>query len=285
MKRIKTSAIAPGAAMPFKGGMLDLVQDNVKETDNRILRAFNYQYSSNPTILFGGYSLVGGTYQIAAGALHLSGEVYRFASVNVTPGVGQVVIGTITEVSQSGAGLDPVQFSNAANNNVNMDRIIVWSAGASGSGDVNLSACKFSMQGYPNPYNAGLFFASTGTWTLPGGAADFNVFATQMGCKVIVDFEITNGTLSNNTSNFSFNLAVLTGGTFSSANAIRDTYGFAFMTNTNNTPDYELVKVSIPAGDNRIYFQRIDGTNHAAITGGLDVRGQIIFEADFGFNS
>lgn len=285
MKRIKTSAIAPGAAMPFKGGMLDLVQDNVKETDNRILRAFNYQYSSNPTILFGGYTLVGGTYQISAGALHLNGEVYQFASINVTPGVGQVVVGTITEVSQSGAGLDPVQFSNAANNNVNMDRIIVWSSGASGSGDVNLSACKFSMQGYPNPYNAGLLFASTGTWTLPGGAVDFQVFATQMGCKVIVDFEITNGTLSNNTSNFSFDLAILTGGTFSSANAIRDTYGFAFMTNGNNTPANEIVRVKIGAGDNRIYFERVDNALHAAITGGLDVFGQLIFEADFGFNS
>jgi hypothetical protein len=282
MKRIKTSAIAPGAAMPLKSGMIDLVQDNVKDCDARIVRAFDQSAGSQPVILFGSYTLSGGTYQFEAGALLLSGEIYRFASVNVTPGVGQVVVGTITEQSQSGASLDPVQFSNGSSNNVNMDRIIVWSAGTAGSGSVNLSSCEYACSGYVNAYNAGLLTASSGAWTIPG-ASDWDVNVSVTGCMARVKFRITNGTLSLATANIRFDVLFL--GAISLI-PVRRAVGYCFMKNSNNSPANEIARVAVsPATSNRVYIERVTGTNIAAITGGLDVEGEIVFEIDRGFNS
>lgn len=283
MKRIKTSAIAPGAAMPFKGGMLDLMQDNVKEVVSDLQYGETKQTSLTPVILYGDYTLAGGTYTISAGAMMYLGEIYRWDAINVTPALGQVVIGTITEVSQSGAGLDPVTFSNAASNNVNMSRIIVWSAGTSGSGTFNLSACTRYFGGYyPVTYSAGKLTASTGAWTLPGGASDFYVGVSFIGSKINVKFRIVNGTLSLATANIRFDIDFETA---INLYPVRRSVGYAFLKNSNNTPTQELARVVCDtATNNRIYIERVGGANIAAITGGLDVEGEITFECDFGFN-
>jgi hypothetical protein len=281
MKLIKTSTIAPGSAMPLKGGMLAMLQDNSKETTTRMVNGQDLSSLSRITALFGRWTESGGTYAITAGALLYNGEIYRWPSVNVTPGVGQVVVGTITEFSQSGTGLDPVEFSDASLQNVNVERRIVWSAGASGSGDFNLSAVKFINGTFPQVYNAGNMYALTGTWTLPGGAADFSVNISTQGAFIHIDFEIVNGTLSNNTTYFRLALASLLNGT--PIVPKRNAHGVAYMTNSNNSPANELARVEIPAGTNDLIFYRVAGTSHQAVTGGLDVKGSIMFENDYGF--
>jgi filamentous hemagglutinin family protein len=58
------------------------------------------------------------------------------------------------------------------------------------------------------------------------------------------------------------------------------------MKNSNNSPANEIARVAVsPATSNRVYIERVTGTNIAAITGGLDVEGEIVFEIDRGFNS
>jgi len=267
--------------MPLKGGMLAMLQDNLKETTTRMVNGQDLSSMSRITALFGRWTESGGTYAITAGALLYNGEIYRWPSVNVTPGVGQVVVGTITEFSQSGTGLDPVEFSDASLQNVNVERRVVWSAGASGSGDFNLSAVKFINGTFPQVYNSGNMFALTGTWTLPGGATDFSVNVSTQGAFIHIDFEIVNGTLSNNTNYFRLALTGLLNGM--PIRPKRNAHGVAYMTNSNNSPVNELARVEIPAGTNDLIFYRVAGTAHQAVTGGLDVRGSIMFENDYGF--
>jgi hypothetical protein len=163
-----------------------------------------------------------------------------------------------------------------------MDRIIVWSAGTAGSGDVNLSSCEYACSGYVNSYNAGLLTASSGAWTIPG-ASDWDVNVSVTGCMARVKFRIVNGTLSLATSNIRFDVLFL--GAIS-LTPIRRAVGYCFMKNSNNSPANEIARVAIsPSGGNRIYIDRVNGTTIQAITGGLDVEGEIVFEIDRGFNS
>jgi len=271
--------------MPLKGGMLDFLQDNVKERLNDIQFAATSQPSGLTIVpLRGYYEVVGGTYNIYAGAVMISGEIYTWNNIAITPALGQVVVGTITEVSATGTGLDPVQFSNASNYNVNMNRVIVWSAAPSGTGTFNLSIINQYFAGFqPVTYAAGKLFASSGTWTIPAGAADWYVAISWYGCLAHVKFAIRDSTLSNNTSSIRFVPDYLSGAT-GGMKAIRSATGMCFYQNANDAPTSQIARVDVIAGDASIYITKWPGSNMPATTGSLTIEGEIIYECERGFN-
>jgi hypothetical protein len=144
MKKVLTTDIALGAAMPFKSGTLDLLQDAVMENDLDLISAITTINGAKRSNYTGGMVLSGcvktgtTTFDIPIGVIMFGTTLYRTVYNNaVTPSVGEVIVGTITETFTTAANADPVTFSDSATHNVHSTKTIVWSAGAYGSSDIN----------------------------------------------------------------------------------------------------------------------------------------------------
>jgi hypothetical protein len=193
MKKIKTTDIIVGSAMPIKKGSLDHLQAAYTETIQDVNKAYwsGDRVGTQPMALHGLInSGTGSTFTISAGALMLDtySEVFRCDAQTVVVNVGQVLVGTVTTTYLTATDADPVEFSDSTTNNVHEIRKIVWSSAASGSGNLNYSNLVFR-----NSFDDLTSYTLAGNlnaWTIGSGSVLLNILIE--GKKATLFFEIDN---------------------------------------------------------------------------------------------
>jgi hypothetical protein len=184
---LNTSNIAPGAAMPFKKGILDyLYYDELQNTRNLVVALTNNANigSIDPLCLEGMVKTnpSGSTYSITGGVLFFQTRFYNADTTTVTLGVGQVIIGTLTTTNPFvGATADPVTFSDSSVNSVLDFTNVVWSAGTSGSGDFDFDDLVFLQ----NPTRQ-VGTIATAQWQDGAGGSTFNYYKVPFN-KLVID--------------------------------------------------------------------------------------------------
>lgn len=278
MKTIKTTDITAGQAMPVKRGTLRLMQDSHKENLFAVQVSNDTLNINTITVLFGlEVTVAGPNTFVNGGAIMYNGEVYRVTGGNWALSVGEVIVCNIVENSITATDSDPVEFSNGSSFNVHLDRRIALSPGLPGSGLFNLSAVRYPHEPFADTYNAGKLDGGAAAWTIPG-AGDWNVHYFVQGKKVTASFIITNGTLDFTTAYVEILMPNISGiPAFKVAKAAKGVGGFI---NSNNTPGHAPALIDMLPGSNRIRIIRQQSAGFAAITGGFDVYGQIVFETE-----
>lgn len=198
MKKINTSAVSTAIGLPLKSGSLVHIQNAYQEALNSTVLAIISQGIYDPTV---GYILhgcinsgSGTTYTISAGAVFFNGEIYQVAASTFTITGLQVPVGTITTSYFSDPTADPVAFTDGVSRNVHEIRTIVFSAGLSGSGTVNYSAC-VDMR-----YRPIAAIGQVVQWKLPSGVLT-DYFTLGVGIHPLTKgFAIADGT--NGTDNY-----------------------------------------------------------------------------------
>lgn len=276
MKKINTTPITTGSAMPFKSGSLQHLQSAYQETLIDIVQTFEarndtegFPNYTTPVIMYGCRRTGLG---VSQGVVAYGTELYRAQAVNITLGFGQVVVGTITTTYFTGTNADPVTFSDSTNNNVHEIREIVWSAGTSGSGDFDFDNCLMWGRWVDVTYSASYLSAATGNWTIPAGAANWQVRWKQVGRTVIIDFYVLNSTLSSNTASITLSLPF-------NADFLKDHHALCYYQNPAATPQSGACRVFALAGTSDLQFIPAT-TTWIADAGTVDVFGQITVELD-----
>ena len=137
MIRIKTEDIAIGSAMPYQGSMIDWLQFGVIQDNDAVIAAICNGQTVAGYILSGAVKTGTTSVSITAGNVNYGGFNYATPAATLTLSGSQVVVGTITKSYPLVGTFDPVTFSDGTTHNVHEAATIVWSAGASGSADVN----------------------------------------------------------------------------------------------------------------------------------------------------
>ena len=276
MKKINTTPITTGSAMPFKSGSLQHLQSAYQEPLIDIVQTFEarndtegFPNYTTPVIMYGCRRTGLG---VSQGVVAYGTELYRAQAVNITLGFGQVVVGTITTTYFTGTNADPVTFSDSTNNNVHEIREIVWSAGTSGSGDFDFDNCLMWGRWVDVTYSASYLSAATGNWTIPAGAANWQVRWKQVGRTVIIDFYVLNSTLSSNTASITLSLPF-------NADFLKDHHALCYYQNPAATPQSGACRVFALAGTSDLQFIPAT-TTWIADAGTVDVFGQITVELD-----
>lgn len=282
MKKIKTTDIIAGSAMPLKSGSLNHLQSANQEGIFSLAQSELFQRNgvsagyANPQALYGlSYTVSGSTWSIESGCLVFGTEMYLCdTTLGISLGLGQVVIGTITTTYLTATNADPVIFSDSTSNNVHEIRKIVWSAGTSGSpGTIDFVNIQYLGRWIEQTYSAGDLTAATGLWNLPGGAANFDVKTQRRGSTMIVDFYIVNSSVNSSTSYLSLNLA--------SSDRIKGNFhAVGFYADGNQTPPEGMMKIVAVDGTRELRMYQIDGSNWASDILTIDVSGQITIEMD-----
>jgi hypothetical protein len=276
MKKIKTTDIISGSAMPLKSGSLNHLQSAYQEPLIDIIQTFEakndtegFPNYSTPIIMYGCRWTGTGVTQ---GVLVYGSEIYRCQAVNITLGVGQVVIGTITTTYLTATNADPVVFSDATSNNVHEIRQIVWSAGTSGTGDFDLDDCLMWGRWQDVTYNSSYISSPTGTLTLPGGASDFDVKWKQVGRTMNIDFDVVSLTLATTNANY------LTLSMPFNSDFLQDYHSTCYFINPGGSPTSGICLVTAIAGTSDIRITLVTG--QFVVSTGLAFRGQITCELD-----
>lgn len=276
MKKINTTPITTGSAMPFKSGSLEHLQSAYQEPLIDIVQTFEarndtegFPNYTTPVIMYGCRRTGLG---VSQGVVAYGTELYRAQAVNITLGFGEVVVGTITTTYFTGTNADPVTFSDSTNNNVHEIREIVWSAGISGSGDFDFDNCLMWGRWVDVTYSASYLSAATGNWTIPAGAANWQVRWKQVGRTVIIDFYVFNSTLSSNTASITLSLPF-------NADFLKDHHALCYYQNPAATPQSGACRVFALAGTSDLQFIPAT-TTWIADAGTVDVFGQITVELD-----
>jgi hypothetical protein len=166
MKKIDLSNITTAVGMPIKSGVLSHLQSAYQEVIDAIVKG-SIGGSYDPAKYYVLYGCVNSTtspiYTVSAGAVFYNGEVYLVDAFTFTSTGGNVAIGTITTTFFSGTNADPITFTDSVARNVLQVRKVVFTSGASGSGDVNFSSLIYQSN---KASNAGSkFHATAGTAT------------------------------------------------------------------------------------------------------------------------
>ena len=257
MKKIKTSNIIAGSAMPLKSGSLDHLQSANQEGIFSLAQSELFQRNGvsagygSPQALYGlGYTVSGSTWSIESGCLVFGTEMYLCDStVGITLGVGQVVIGTITTTFLTATNADPVVFSDSTSNNVHEIRKIVWSAGTSGSGSFNFTDIQYLGRWIDYAYSASYLSAATGAWTV-ATSSNFQVRVQRRGSTATISIYIVASTISLTTTTLTLTLPFTDrfkgnfGGVCHAEYTISSTRHVAKMVAINGTRDIEFSIVS-----------------------------------------
>lgn len=168
MLKINTSNVALGAAMPYKSTMINWLYTNDKYTHWELASSLMNDYNANTIALVGcTNSIVGSTHTITDGFIYQGTEIYQAGGDSITLSVGQVVVGTITSSYPLVGTSDPVTFSDGTTHNVHEAKVVVWSAGTSGSGDFDYDDLVFLHEEWQSPtYLTGW---SDDNWNSNGG--------------------------------------------------------------------------------------------------------------------
>jgi hypothetical protein len=141
MKKLLTSSINNTVGFPVKSGTIDFLQLAYQEAITAIANNL-VGAKTNTTDFFILYgcknSGTGLNYNISAGAILYSGEVFLVpAAVFTAPG-GQVAVGNFLTAFYT-TNADPVLFTDGVNRNVHQVKTMTFAAGVSGSGASDFS--------------------------------------------------------------------------------------------------------------------------------------------------
>jgi hypothetical protein len=282
MKKIKTTDIIAGSAMPLKSGSLNHLQSANQEGIFSLAQSELFQRNgvsagyANPQALYGlGYTIAGSTWSIESGCLVFGTEMYLCDStVGIVLGLGQVVVGTITTTFLTATNADPVIFSDSTSNNVHEIRKIVWSAGASGTpGTFDFVNMQYLGRWIEQTYSAGNLTAATGNWTIPAGAADFKVKTQRRGSTMMIDFYINNSTVSATPTYLSLSLSM--------TDRIKGTFRtICYYQNPSAALQAGACRVEAVNGTRELRFTPVTVATWTTDTGAVDVYGQITIELD-----
>lgn len=275
MKKLDTQFIVSGVKQPIKKGTLDHLQSAYREDELDIIQAFEARNDvestpnfTTPVIMYG---CRWNGVAVSSGALVYGTEIFRAPLVLITLGLGQVIIGTITTTYLTATDADPVEFSDASLNNVHEIRQIVWSAGASGSGDFDFDDCVMWGRWQDVIYSAGYLKAATGAWTI-ASSADWQVKWKQTGRTLIVDFLITNSSISLTTQTLTLSLPF-------NANFKNSHNSLAWFQYTSpHIVQYFAKVTTTPLTTDIVLFK--DSPYFTGATNNFDVGGQITIELD-----
>jgi hypothetical protein len=280
MKKIKTTDIIAGSAMPLKSGSLDHLQSAYQETTIDTIQMLISQGDTEaypttllPRIMYG-CRWLSGIGAVSQGCIIYGNELYRTdGATGIVLGFGDVVVGTITTTYFTATNADPVVFSDATSNNVHEIKKITWAAGAPGSGDFDLQDCyMYNDWAEIVSYNGSYLSSSAGTLTLPGGISDFDLSFRQNGRTIIIDFKITAMTLAGaNATYLQLNVPLNT-------DFKRENHAMIALVDSNDTPISQIGLMYTVAGTNAIRLQKTTG--QWLIGTGLEVRGQITCELE-----
>ena len=148
MKKLDTSAISNTVAMPVKSGTLDFVQQAYQEGLTGISNSLiGGKANNNLFYIFWGCQNTGSvlSFIISAGAIFFNGELFLIDATTFTAAAGQVAVGAITTTFYN-TNADPVTFTDAISRNVHQIRKILFTAGSTGSRDVDF----LNLVGAPN---------------------------------------------------------------------------------------------------------------------------------------
>lgn len=175
MKKIDSSNIASGVQQPFIKPTWVHLQEAFQEPIYALGRMLAGQFSG-VTVLYGCVNSTpgSGTFTISAGAVFYNDEVYLVDAATLTPGGGQVVIGTITTTYIAS---DPLLFTDGSSHDVHEIRKIVFSSGTT-VGTLDYSAYRFVGKGQKLTVTSGMI-SPTGT-TVSSVTLAY-VVATQVG--------------------------------------------------------------------------------------------------------
>jgi hypothetical protein len=184
---LNTSNIALGAAMPFKKGVLDYLYYDELQNSRNLLVGITNDSAIGSTVPFCLQGMVrtnpsGTTYDITAGALFFQTKFYSSVATSVTLSGAQVIVGTLTTTNPFvSASADPVTFSDGSVNNVLDFTSVVWSAGASGSGDFDYDDLVFLQT--PTRQVGTI---ATAQWQDGAGGTTFNYYKVPFN-KLVID--------------------------------------------------------------------------------------------------
>lgn len=150
MRIIDESLIPSGDAIYFKQGTWTHLQKAYKEALDALSKSLigNNYSASTFYVLYGcvGTGTNPGARTISAGAIFYNGEIYLVPAASFTTTGSDVAVGTITVTSNyTDYSVDPQVTPNGNTVEVHKIRTIVFSAGASGSGDVNFTALEYDL--------------------------------------------------------------------------------------------------------------------------------------------
>lgn len=120
MKRLDTSSITAGVAMPLKSGIIDFLQDATKETiANIVPNLIGFTPLTDVVYVLSGLtnSDTEPTYNVSAGVVYLNGEVYNVDAFSFTTSGLNKAYPRI-EITQYTTNADPVQFTDGISRNV-----------------------------------------------------------------------------------------------------------------------------------------------------------------------
>jgi hypothetical protein len=288
MKKIKTTDIIAGSAMPLKSGSLNHLQSANQEGIFSLAQSELFQRNgvsagyANPQALYGlAYTIAGSTWSIESGCLVFGTEMYLCDStIGISLGLGQVVIGTITTTYLTATNADPVVFSDSTSNNVHEIRKIVWSAGTSGSpGTIDFVNIQYLGRWIEQTYSAGnLTTSNASTWTIPAGASNFKVKTQRRGSTMIVDFYINQSSITSVSGSaaptyLSLSLAI--------TDRIKGNFRtICYYQNPSAALDSGACRVIAVSGTREIRFTPVTVANWDFEIGSADVYGQIAIELD-----
>lgn len=268
MKKLKTSDIISGSAMPLKSGSLEHLQNAYTETIKDLNKAYwsGYQKDAKPMALYGCENTgSGSTYTISAGALVLtnSDEVFQCDAQTVVVSLGQVLIGKIVTTYYTATNADPVTFSDSTSNYVHEIRTIVWSSDVSGSGDLNYSDLRFR-----NSFDTTKWISIGGDlnlWSLGTGSVNTNLLIE--GKKGTLFFEALNTSTAGGNNYLKVTMDLPT-------NIKKSSYNMCAI-NTGSTDELGIVTADL--GLKSFNIIRLN-TSFGTYTNNLDVKFQIVFE-------
>jgi hypothetical protein len=145
MRVIDESLIPTGDAIYFKQGTWTHLQKAYKEALDAIVQSLiGNGYDNSKYYILHGCVATGtdpGARTISAGAIFYDGEIYLVPAASFTTTGAQVAVGNITVTyNTTDYSVDPQTTPGGTPVSVHAIRTIVFTAGASGSGDVNYSA-------------------------------------------------------------------------------------------------------------------------------------------------
>lgn len=180
MLKINTSAVALGAAMPYKSSMIDWLYVNDKYTHWEFVSALLNDVDANNVALVGcDETVVGSTHTINSGFIYRANEIFEVGGDAITLPPGEVVVCNIIDNYPSPN--DPVTFSDGSSHNVHQVRAISFSAGLSGSGDFDYNDLVFLQ----NPTRQ-VGSIATVQWEDGSGGTDFKYYKVPFN-KLVID--------------------------------------------------------------------------------------------------
>lgn len=213
MKKINSTPITVGSAMPYKSGTVDHLQSANQEGIFSLAQSELFQRNgvsagyASPQAMYGlGYSVSGLNWSIESGMLVFGSEMFLCdTTLAINLSLGNVVVGTITTTFLTAINADPVVFSDSTSNNVHEIRKIVWSAGISGSADFDFLDIQYFGRWIDYAYSASYLTAATGAWTV-ATPSNFQVRVQRRGSTATISFYILASTISLTTTTLTLTL-------------------------------------------------------------------------------